>query len=143
APRTRRPQGRVPNCAASRSTRLSLRLEPPHDARFPEFHATRGQGQLDGSAGGLFPGSGSARGLTIRSVSKYPLWRSETDRRRRRRGRLDGRAAVVTGGGRGIGRGHCLHLAEQGASVVVCDVDADEARKVVEEIAAKGGKAVV
>jgi 3-oxoacyl-[acyl-carrier protein] reductase len=57
-------------------------------------------------------------------------------------GLLDGRAAVVTGGGRGIGRGHCLHLAEQGASVVVCDVDLDEARKVVEEIAAKGGKAV-
>ena len=31
-------------------------------------------------------------------------------------GLLDGRAAVVTGGGRGIGRGHCLHLAEQGAA---------------------------
>jgi 3-oxoacyl-[acyl-carrier protein] reductase len=43
---------------------------------------------------------------------------------------------------RGIGRGHCLHLAEQGASVVVCDVDQAEANKVVEEIAAKGGKAV-
>ena len=57
-------------------------------------------------------------------------------------GVLEGRAAVVTGGGRGIGRGHCLHLAEQGAAVVVCDVDAAEARKVVEEIAAKGGKAV-
>jgi 3-oxoacyl-[acyl-carrier protein] reductase len=57
-------------------------------------------------------------------------------------GLLDGRAAVVTGGGRGIGRGHCLHLAEQGASVVVCDVDLAEAQKVVEEIAAKGGKAV-
>jgi 3-oxoacyl-[acyl-carrier protein] reductase len=57
-------------------------------------------------------------------------------------GLLDGRAAVVTGGGRGIGRGHCLHLAEQGAAVVVCDVDLAEARKVVEEIAAKGGKAV-
>jgi 3-oxoacyl-[acyl-carrier protein] reductase len=57
-------------------------------------------------------------------------------------GLLDGRAAVVTGGGRGIGRGHCLHLAEQGAAVVVCDVDADEARKVVDEISAKGGKAV-
>jgi 3-oxoacyl-[acyl-carrier protein] reductase len=57
-------------------------------------------------------------------------------------GLLDGRAAVVTGGGRGIGRGHCLHLAEQGAAVVVCDVDLAEARKVVEEIAATGGKAV-
>ena len=49
---------------------------------------------------------------------------------------------VVTGGGRGIGRGHCLHLAEQGAAVVVCDVDLGEAQKVVQEIAAKGGKAV-
>jgi 3-oxoacyl-[acyl-carrier protein] reductase len=57
-------------------------------------------------------------------------------------GLLDGRAAVVTGGGRGIGRGHCLHLAEQGAAVVVCDVDLAEARKVVDEIAAQGGKAV-
>jgi 3-oxoacyl-[acyl-carrier protein] reductase len=57
-------------------------------------------------------------------------------------GLLDGRGAVVTGGGRGIGRGHCLHLAEQGAAVVVCDVDLAEARKVADEIAAKGGKAV-
>lgn len=57
-------------------------------------------------------------------------------------GLLDGRAAVVTGGGRGIGRGHCLHLAEQGASVVVCDVDLAEAQKVVQEIAVTGGKAV-
>jgi 3-oxoacyl-[acyl-carrier protein] reductase len=56
-------------------------------------------------------------------------------------GILDGKAAVVTGGGRGIGRGHCLHLAEQGAAVVVNDRDQDEARKVVAEIAAKGGKA--
>jgi NAD(P)-dependent dehydrogenase (short-subunit alcohol dehydrogenase family) len=56
-------------------------------------------------------------------------------------GILDGKAAVVTGGGRGIGRGHCLHLAEQGASVVVNDVDVDEARKVVAEISERGGKA--
>jgi 3-oxoacyl-[acyl-carrier protein] reductase len=56
-------------------------------------------------------------------------------------GILDGRAAVVTGGGRGIGRGHCLHLAEQGASVVVNDLDITEARKVVDEIATRGGKA--
>ena len=44
---------------------------------------------------------------------------------------LAGRAAVVTGGGRGIGRGHCLHLARAGASVLVNDVDGDEAAKVV------------
>jgi NAD(P)-dependent dehydrogenase (short-subunit alcohol dehydrogenase family) len=56
-------------------------------------------------------------------------------------GILDGKAAVVTGGARGIGRGHCLHLAEQGACVVVNDIDAGEAKKVVEEITEKGGKA--
>ncbi|MBW2229128.1 MAG: SDR family NAD(P)-dependent oxidoreductase [Deltaproteobacteria bacterium] len=56
-------------------------------------------------------------------------------------GLLNGRSAVVTGGGRGIGRGHCLHLAKQGASVVVNDIDLEEARKVVAEIAEQGGKA--
>ena len=35
-------------------------------------------------------------------------------------GILVGKAVVVTGGGRGIGRGHCLHLGENGASVVEC-----------------------
>ncbi len=58
-------------------------------------------------------------------------------------GILDGKAAVVTGGGRGIGRGHCLHLGENGASVVVNDIDGDEAQKVADEISEKGGKAVV
>jgi len=56
-------------------------------------------------------------------------------------GILDGRGAVVTGGGRGIGRGHCIHLAAQGASVVVNDIDLDEARTVVDEVGKAGGKA--
>ena len=51
-------------------------------------------------------------------------------------GILEGKAAVVTGGGRGVGRGECLHLAAQGAGVVVNDVDGEEARKVVTEIRA-------
>jgi 3-oxoacyl-[acyl-carrier protein] reductase len=58
-------------------------------------------------------------------------------------GILDGKGAVVTGGARGIGRGHCLHLANNGASVVINDIDADEAQKVADEISEKGGKAVV
>jgi NAD(P)-dependent dehydrogenase (short-subunit alcohol dehydrogenase family) len=56
-------------------------------------------------------------------------------------GILDGKGAVVTGGGRGIGRGHCLHLAANGAAVVVNDIDLDEAKKVAEEITKEGGKA--
>jgi 3-oxoacyl-[acyl-carrier protein] reductase len=57
-------------------------------------------------------------------------------------GIVEGKAGFVTGGGRGIGRGHCLHLAEQGAAVVVNDVDRAEAEKVVAEIKAKGGRAL-
>jgi 3-oxoacyl-[acyl-carrier protein] reductase len=57
-------------------------------------------------------------------------------------GIVQGKAGFVTGGGRGIGRGHCLHLAEQGAAVVVNDVDRDEAEKVVAEIKANGGRAL-
>ena len=58
-------------------------------------------------------------------------------------GVLEGRAAAVTGGGRGIGRGHCLHLAQQGAAVVVNDIDPDAARAVADEIAEAGGRAAV
>jgi NAD(P)-dependent dehydrogenase (short-subunit alcohol dehydrogenase family) len=56
-------------------------------------------------------------------------------------GALDGRVAVVTGSGRGIGRAHALLLASEGARVLVNDVDADCADAVVEEITAAGGEA--
>ncbi|MEV5412260.1 SDR family NAD(P)-dependent oxidoreductase [Thermopolyspora sp. NPDC052614] len=57
-------------------------------------------------------------------------------------GRLDGKAALVTGAGRGIGREIALKLAAEGASVVVNDLDADPAAEVTEKIKAAGGRAV-
>ena len=63
----------------------------------------------------------------------------------------EGRVAIVTGGARGVGREHCLMLAEHGAKVVVNDLGGDRAGKgndvgpaqqVVNEIKAKGGDAV-
>jgi NAD(P)-dependent dehydrogenase (short-subunit alcohol dehydrogenase family) len=57
-------------------------------------------------------------------------------------GELDGRVAIVTGAGRGVGRGEALHLAELGAAVVVNDVTADAAASVTAEIVAAGGRAV-
>lgn len=54
---------------------------------------------------------------------------------------LEGKAAVVTGGGRGIGRGHCLALADAGALVIVNDIDPEAATEVVGAIEAAGGEA--
>ncbi len=82
------------------------------------------------------PGSGSPAPAVIKS---------------RNGKRLEGKVAVVTGSGRGIGRGVAKLLAREGASVVVNDVgaaldgqgeDATPAAQVVEEISELGGKAV-
>lgn len=52
------------------------------------------------------------------------------------------KAVVITGAGRGIGKGHATVLAAEGARVVVNDVDRAEASAVVAEIEAAGGTAV-
>lgn len=66
-------------------------------------------------------------------------------------GIVAGKVALVTGGGRGIGRAIALEMAREGASVVVCDIgagldgsggDAGPAQDVVAEIAKAGGKAI-
>ena len=55
---------------------------------------------------------------------------------------LDGTAAIVTGGGSGIGRACALLLARVGASVSVVDLDDDRARRTVDDIEAAGGRAL-
>ncbi|RJQ76008.1 SDR family NAD(P)-dependent oxidoreductase [Pseudonocardiaceae bacterium YIM PH 21723] len=66
-------------------------------------------------------------------------------------GALDGRVAIITGAGRGIGREHALLFAAEGASLVINDLggsndgsgtDAGPAQQVADEIIALGGKAV-
>ena len=57
-------------------------------------------------------------------------------------GALEGRVAVITGAGRGIGRSHALLFAAEGASVVVNDLDREAADEVVAEIEKAGGRAV-
>ena len=52
-----------------------------------------------------------------------------------------GRVGVVTGAGAGIGRSIACRLAEDGAFVVVLDIDGDRARKTVDLIAVAGGRA--
>src|SRR3954453_13026817 len=66
-------------------------------------------------------------------------------------GALEGRVAIITGAGRGIGREHALLFAREGAKVVVNDLggagdgtgaDSGPAQEVVDEITAAGGEAI-
>ncbi|MFW0795121.1 SDR family oxidoreductase [Gordonia sp. CPCC 205515] len=54
----------------------------------------------------------------------------------------EGRVAIVTGAGQGIGRAHALAFAANGAQVVVNDFDGDAAHAVATEITAAGGAAI-
>ena len=56
--------------------------------------------------------------------------------------KLEGKVALITGSGRGIGRELALMLAKDGAHIVVNDLDADPGNQTVEDIIAMGAKAV-
>ncbi len=56
-------------------------------------------------------------------------------------GRMDDKVVVVTGGGNGIGRACCLRFAEEGASVVVADIQSDQAAETSDMVREAGGAA--
>src|SRR5262249_14238007 len=114
---------------------------------------TRTPGRRDGLASDH---DGTARARTSRRerrARRDVLRRRARDRNDHRKDltMLEGRVAIVTGAGRGLGRAEALELARQGATVVVQDFgtamdgsgsNADPSHDVVKEIEAAGGKAV-
>ena len=57
-------------------------------------------------------------------------------------GRIEGKVAIVTGGGSGIGRGICLRLAEEGAKIVVSDIGEEGGKETEKQVRAAGGDAI-
>jgi NAD(P)-dependent dehydrogenase (short-subunit alcohol dehydrogenase family) len=57
-------------------------------------------------------------------------------------GLLEGKVAIVTGGGQGVGEGIALALGAEGAAVVIADKNADTAERTARKIADRGGRAI-
>ena len=58
-------------------------------------------------------------------------------------GRVEGKTALITGGGSGLGREAAMHLAEEGANIVVSDLNEDTAQATADEINANRHGAAV
>ena len=58
-------------------------------------------------------------------------------------GRLDGKVAVITGSGRGIGKAVAMLFAQEGACVTINDIDEAVALEAAKEIEANGGKVAI
>ena len=56
--------------------------------------------------------------------------------------RLQGKVCVITGTAGGIGRASALSFAREGAAIVGCDVDAEDAEQTMDEVLAEGGKMI-
>src|SRR5690349_12395862 len=55
---------------------------------------------------------------------------------------LEGKNAIIFGAGLGVGRASALHFAEEGAKVVVADIDAERAKETTRLVEEAGGTAV-
>src|SRR5207302_53116 len=66
----------------------------------------------------------------------------EEPRGRRVTGRLEGKVAVITGAGQGIGRAYALRFSQEGARVAVAELNDENGERVTKEIEAAGGEAM-
>ncbi|MBW1884702.1 MAG: SDR family NAD(P)-dependent oxidoreductase, partial [Deltaproteobacteria bacterium] len=57
-------------------------------------------------------------------------------------GKLDGRAVIVTGGGRGVGRGIAMAMAKEGAHIALAEMDPETGPATVMELEGLGAKAI-
>src|SRR3954449_8204614 len=87
------------------------------------------------STGGSAEARTPPRLTSPQATSSSPPANSRLNKEKSHVGVLDGKAAIVTGSARGIGRATAELLAEQGAKVLINDLDADVAEQAASEIA--------